>query len=186
MNQQLVHAGMVTTSSAGPASALVTILVWLLGLYHVDVPINVAMAFGVIFTAVIGLIIHRNMSAPDAPAADSSGAKPAPAAGVAEVVKAALIFLFVFVPLVLVACAAQPPAATLSEICDGIAGGYETAAGYRYQHKLSQSAIDTLTDLQPAAKRLCDPSTSPADQQAAISSASDILRQIGLINAGAH
>ncbi len=68
-----------TTASTGTASALVTIIVWLFGLYHVTVPTEVAGAL-VMAIAAGGHWIAQYLTKPAAPAPVPLAPLPVPAA----------------------------------------------------------------------------------------------------------
>lgn len=80
-----MHPASTTAASGGLSAAIVVILMWLLNLVHVDMPADVAAAFGVVITAGIGYVLHRRMaekppasdSAPQAPAAPAPGSSAA-------------------------------------------------------------------------------------------------------------
>lgn len=84
----------------------------------------------------------------------------------------------------LTSCASQPIEAQLATACNGIAAGYNTAAAYAAQGKLSTGTIAALTALEPQAEAVCDPTNPPADLSAALTAAQGYLNQITLANAG--
>lgn len=84
----------------------------------------------------------------------------------------------------LAACAAQPPEAQLATACNSIAAGYNTAAAYRAQGRLTPAQIATLTNLEPQVEAICNPASPPPDLTAALASAEAYLNQIALVNAG--
>lgn len=91
--------------------------------------------------------------------------------------------------LLLSACTGQgapPVQAQLATACNSIAAGYNIAAGYKAQGKLSPSQVATLHDLEPAVESVCNKTNPPTDLGSALTAASAALSQITLINAGVH
>lgn len=80
--------------------------------------------------------------------------------------------------------ASQPPEAQLAAACSTAAKAYLTAAGYRAQHKLSASAISTLTGIEAPLEAMCDPANPPTDLPTALAKVQAYLDQLALVNAG--
>lgn len=78
-----MHPASTTAASGGLSAALVVIVMWFLSLVHIDMPADVAAAFGVVATAAIGYIMHGKIAAsllPPPPADPVAPAAPAPEA----------------------------------------------------------------------------------------------------------
>ncbi len=86
--------------------------------------------------------------------------------------------------LFVAACANVPVEAQLATACNSMATAYLTAAGYRAQHKLSDDAIKTLTDLEAPALAACNKSAPPTDLNSALTSVNAWLQKWALIEAG--
>lgn len=56
------HPASTTAASGGLSAAAVVILMWLLSLVHIDMPADVAAAFGIIVTAVLGYVMHGRIA----------------------------------------------------------------------------------------------------------------------------
>jgi hypothetical protein len=78
----------------------------------------------------------------------------------------------------------QPVQAQLATACQTLAAAYNTAAGYRAQHKLTVGEINTLTTLEVPAQAACNKSNPPTDMNTALTSVQTWLQQWALINAG--
>lgn len=83
-----------------------------------------------------------------------------------------------------IATAPLPLEAQLASACSSIATGYRTAAIFRVQGKLTQTSIDTLTNLEPAITATCDPAHPPADLAGAVNAMLVAVQTITLTNAG--
>ena len=81
-----MHPASTTAASGGLSAAAVVILMWLLSLVHIEMPADVAAAFGIVITAGIGYVMHTRIAAKDASGAvapvepAAAAASPAPVA----------------------------------------------------------------------------------------------------------
>lgn len=73
-----MHPASTTAASGGLSAAAVVILMWLLSLVKIDMPADVAAAFGIVITAGIGYVMHTRIAAKDAlPPEPATPAEPA-------------------------------------------------------------------------------------------------------------
>lgn len=63
MNAQNPRNG--TMASGGVAAMLAVVLVWVLGLYHIEVPSDVAAAIAGLLTAAGAFVVHRTGAEPE-------------------------------------------------------------------------------------------------------------------------